>query len=117
MGDLLRACLLACRSECLESFARLAVSALLILLAPLLPSLLPCRGDLVQIETWFQEDGKLAAQRDFLITELGSGRVLGRATSTWVTINIAVRGWLAGWLAVAWVPGCSLSSGAVAGGG
>ena len=51
---------------------------------------LPCRGDLVQIETWFQEDGKLAAQRDFVLTELGSGRVLGRATSTWVTINIAV---------------------------
>ena len=67
-----------------------------------------CRGDLVQIETWFQEDGKLAAQRDFVISELGSGRVLGRATSTWVTINIAVggAGWVGGWLA-GWVGGAA----------
>ena len=82
------------------TFFGLTCSALLVL--PSRSSLLLCRGDLVQIETWFQEDGKLAAQRDFLITELGSRRVLGRATSTWVTINIAVRGCLPGCLG-AWM--------------
>ena len=47
---------------------------------------------MVQIETWFQEDGKLAAQRDFVLTDAADGRVLGRATSTWVMINMQVRG-------------------------
>lgn len=57
------------------------------------------RGDVVQIETWFQEDGKLAAQRDWLFTDTGTGRVLGRATSTWVMINmqVGVRGGCWGW--------------------
>ncbi|KAI7839418.1 hypothetical protein COHA_006819 [Chlorella ohadii] len=51
----------------------------------------PRWGDVVQIETWFQEDGKLAAQRDWVLTDAGTGRVLGRATSTWVMINMQTR--------------------------
>ena len=53
---------------------------------------------MVQIETWFQEDGKLAAQRDWVLTDAGTGRVLGRATSTWVMINMQVGGieWVLG---------------------
>lgn len=46
---------------------------------------------MVQVETWFQEDGKLAAQRDFVMTDGATGQVLGRATSTWVMINMNVR--------------------------
>lgn len=51
-----------------------------------------CRGDLVEVKTWFQEDGKLAAQRDFVITDVTTGQPLGRATSTWVMINMQVGG-------------------------
>ncbi|KAH7622584.1 putative Oleoyl-acyl carrier protein thioesterase 1, chloroplastic [Nannochloris sp. 'desiccata'] len=51
----------------------------------------PRWGDMVQIETWFQEAGKIGAQRDWVITDRISGRHLGRATSTWVMININTR--------------------------
>lgn len=55
------------------------------------PTLTLHRGDVVQVETWFQEDGKLAAQRDWVLTDATSGRMLGRATSTWVMINMQTR--------------------------
>ena len=51
----------------------------------------PRWGDMVQVETWFQEAGKVGAQRDWVITDRVSGRHLGRATSTWVMININTR--------------------------
>jgi fatty acyl-ACP thioesterase A len=51
----------------------------------------PRWGDMVQVETWFQEAGKLGAQRDWIITDRITGRHLGRATSTWVMININTR--------------------------
>ncbi|KAI3437803.1 hypothetical protein D9Q98_000250 [Chlorella vulgaris] len=51
----------------------------------------PRWGDVVQIDTWFQEDGKLAAQRDWSVKDKATGRVLGRATSTWVMINMQTR--------------------------
>ncbi|PSC69441.1 Oleoyl-acyl carrier chloroplastic [Micractinium conductrix] len=51
----------------------------------------PRWGDLVEVKTWFQEDGKLAAQRDFVITDVTTGQPLGRATSTWVMINMQTR--------------------------
>jgi hypothetical protein len=50
-----------------------------------------CRGDVIQIETWFQEDGKLAAQRDWRVVNKNTGQELGRATSTWVMINMQTR--------------------------
>ncbi len=52
---------------------------------------MPCRGDVIQINTWFQEDGKLLAQRDWRITDKATGKELGRATSTWVMINMQTR--------------------------
>ena len=65
---------------------------------PLLsPAQLPAgrRGNIIEIETWFQEHGKIGAQRDFLIRDVRSGEVLGRATTTWVMINYNVgTGWL-----------------------
>ena len=51
----------------------------------------PRWGDMVQVETWFQEAGKVGAQRDWIITDKTTGRHLGRATSTWVMININTR--------------------------
>eukprot|EP00887_Chlorella_sp_A99_P001791 scaffold19.g1791.t1 len=51
----------------------------------------PRWGDIIQIETWFQEHGKIGAQRDFVITDAKSGQVLGRATTAWVMINMNTR--------------------------
>lgn len=44
----------------------------------------------MEIKTWFQEDGKLAAQRDWVVTCKSTGEAIGRATSTWVMINMQV---------------------------
>jgi fatty acyl-ACP thioesterase A len=46
---------------------------------------------MVEMETWFQEAGKIGAQRDWEVRDTGSGEVLGRATSTWVMINMHTR--------------------------
>lgn len=51
----------------------------------------PRWGDMVVVETWFQEAGKVGAQRDWIIRDKATGRTLGRATSTWVMININTR--------------------------
>lgn len=51
----------------------------------------PRWGDVVDFETWFQEAGKLGAQRDWLMRDKLTGSVLGRATSTWVMINMHTR--------------------------
>ena len=51
----------------------------------------PRWGDMVVVETWFQEAGKVGAQRDWIIKDKATGRALGRATSTWVMININTR--------------------------
>ena len=45
----------------------------------------------MEFETWFQEAGKLGAQRDWVLRDKVSGRQLGRATSTWVMINMQTR--------------------------
>ena len=51
----------------------------------------PKWGDLVRLETWFQEDGRLATRRDWRLSDAATGAELGAATSTWVTINHATR--------------------------
>jgi fatty acyl-ACP thioesterase A len=51
----------------------------------------PRWGDVVAAETWFQAAGKIGAQRDWVLRDKASGRVLGRATSTWVMINMHTR--------------------------
>ena len=56
-----------------------------------LPFRLPPRGDIIEIETWFHEHGKIGAQRDFAIRDRASGELLGRATTTWVMIKMQVR--------------------------
>jgi fatty acyl-ACP thioesterase A len=51
----------------------------------------PRWGDTVHIETWFQDSGKLVAQRDWLVTDAATGKFFGKATSTWVMINLHTR--------------------------
>lgn len=51
----------------------------------------PKWGDLVEIETWFQAEGRIAANRSWTIKDVKTGRVLGNATSTWVMVNTETR--------------------------
>ncbi|KAI8468433.1 MAG: acyl-ACP thioesterase-domain-containing protein [Monoraphidium minutum] len=51
----------------------------------------PKWGDLVRLETYFAEDGRLCTRRDWHITDAVTGAYLGAATSTWVTINSETR--------------------------
>jgi len=51
----------------------------------------PKWGDLVRAETYFCEEGRLAARRDWVVTDVKTGQRIGAATSTWVTINFATR--------------------------
>lgn len=51
----------------------------------------PQWGDLVSIETWFQRDGRIAFERNWLVRDALSGRQLGTATSTWVMLNTQTR--------------------------
>eukprot|EP00250_Pteridium_aquilinum_P004881 c15064_g1_i2 orf=388-1734(+) len=47
----------------------------------------PVWGDVVQIETWCQGEGKAGTRRDWLISNVANGKLIGRATSTWVMMN------------------------------
>ncbi|WIA17235.1 hypothetical protein OEZ85_014109 [Tetradesmus obliquus] len=51
----------------------------------------PKWGDLVRLETYFAEDGRLTTRRDWRISNADTGEYLGAATSTWVTINAESR--------------------------
>ena len=51
----------------------------------------PSWGDMLAMETWFQEEGRVAACRNWTLSDALSGRALGRATSTWVMVNVATR--------------------------
>eukprot|EP00775_Hariotina_reticulata_P013323 gene13323-13452_t len=51
----------------------------------------PSWGEMVRLETYFAEDGRLAIRRDWNITDATTGEHLGAATSTWVTINAETR--------------------------
>ena len=50
----------------------------------------PTWGEVVKFETWFQESGKMRAQRDWVVRN-DAGQEIGRATSTWVMINMHTR--------------------------
>lgn len=39
-----------------------------------------CRGDIVRLETYFAEDGRLTTRRDWRLTDATTGRYLGAAT-------------------------------------
>lgn len=47
----------------------------------------PVWGDVVRIETWCQGEGKAGIRRDWLISDMANGKLIGRATSTWVMMN------------------------------
>nr|GEZ31758.1 acyl-ACP thioesterase [Tanacetum cinerariifolium] len=51
----------------------------------------PSWGDVVEIETWCQREGRIGIKRDWIIRDYANGEVLGRATSKWVTMNVDTR--------------------------
>ncbi|KAL6011303.1 hypothetical protein ACLOJK_001748 [Asimina triloba] len=53
--------------------------------------LLDVRGDVVEIETWCQEEGRIGCRRDWILKDYASGELIGRATSKFVTINQDTR--------------------------
>ncbi|PWA50578.1 oleoyl-acyl carrier protein thioesterase [Artemisia annua] len=51
----------------------------------------PSWGDVVEIETWCQREGRIGIKRDWIIKDYAYGEVLGRATSKWVMMNVDTR--------------------------
>ncbi|KAJ7534462.1 hypothetical protein O6H91_13G096000 [Diphasiastrum complanatum] len=51
----------------------------------------PAWGDMVEIDTWFQGEGRVGTRRDWVIRKVISGDIIGRATSTWVMMNQDTR--------------------------
>lgn len=51
----------------------------------------PVWGDVVEIDTWFQGEGNIVSRRDWIIKMASTGEVIGRGTSTWVTMNQDTR--------------------------
>ncbi|PKU84705.1 oleoyl-acyl carrier protein thioesterase 1, chloroplastic [Dendrobium catenatum] len=51
----------------------------------------PAWGDVVEIETWCQGEGKIGTRRDWILKDLTTGLVIGRATSKWVMMNQDTR--------------------------
>lgn len=51
----------------------------------------PAWGDVVEIETWCQGEGKVGTRRDWIIKDYATGVVIGRATSKWVMMNEDTR--------------------------
>ncbi|KAF5195449.1 Oleoyl-acyl carrier protein thioesterase protein [Thalictrum thalictroides] len=51
----------------------------------------PAWGDVVEIETWCQSEGRIGTRRDWIIKDVATDAVIGRATSKWVTMNQDTR--------------------------
>lgn len=51
----------------------------------------PAWGDVVEIETWCQSEGRIGTRRDWILKDYASGEVIGRATSKWVMMNQVTR--------------------------
>ncbi|CAL9108116.1 unnamed protein product [Musa textilis] len=51
----------------------------------------PAWGDVVEIETWCQGEGRIGTRRDWILKDLATGEVIGRATSKWVMMNQDTR--------------------------
>lgn len=51
----------------------------------------PRWGDVVEGETWFESQGKIAARRDWLMRDAETDRLLVRASSMWVMVNTKTR--------------------------
>lgn len=50
-----------------------------------------CRGDIIRVETYFQSEGRVGARRDWLLTDVATGKQIGCATSSWVMFNYKTR--------------------------
>ncbi|KAF2311495.1 hypothetical protein GH714_024335 [Hevea brasiliensis] len=50
-----------------------------------------CWGDVVEIDTWVDADGKNAMRRDWIIRDYSTQEIITRATSTWVIMNRETR--------------------------
>nr|XP_043635939.1 oleoyl-acyl carrier protein thioesterase, chloroplastic-like [Erigeron canadensis] len=51
----------------------------------------PAWSDVIEIETWIQDDGRIGTRRDWLLKDCANGEVIGRATSKWVMMNEDTR--------------------------
>ncbi|XP_010247061.1 PREDICTED: oleoyl-acyl carrier protein thioesterase 1, chloroplastic-like isoform X1 [Nelumbo nucifera] len=51
----------------------------------------PAWGDVVEIETWCQGEGRIGTRRDWILRDFATGAVIGRATSKWVMMNQDTR--------------------------
>ncbi|CAG7883087.1 unnamed protein product [Brassica rapa] len=51
----------------------------------------PAWGDVVEIETWCQSEGRIGTRRDWILKDVANGEVTGRATSKWVMMNQDTR--------------------------
>ena len=55
----------------------------------------PGWGDQVEVKTWFEAQGKIAARRDWEMTDVtdktGKHRVIAKATSSWIAFNLETR--------------------------
>uniref|UniRef100_A0A0D3BD86 Acyl-[acyl-carrier-protein] hydrolase n=1 Tax=Brassica oleracea var. oleracea TaxID=109376 RepID=A0A0D3BD86_BRAOL len=49
------------------------------------------RGDVVEIETWCQSEGRIGTRRDWILKDVANAEVTGRATSKWVMMNQDTR--------------------------
>jgi len=51
----------------------------------------PAWGDVTEIETWCQGEGKIGTRRDWILKDATTENIIGRATSTWVMMNQDTR--------------------------
>ncbi|GAV68382.1 Acyl-ACP_TE domain-containing protein [Cephalotus follicularis] len=51
----------------------------------------PSWNDVIEMETWFQREGKLEVRRNWILRDYANGQVIGRATSKLVMINQDTR--------------------------
>eukprot|EP00253_Pinus_taeda_P000340 PITA_00340 len=51
----------------------------------------PAWGDVTEIETWCQSEGKIGTRRDWILKDATTENIIGRATSTWVMMNQDTR--------------------------
>ncbi|GAV70723.1 Acyl-ACP_TE domain-containing protein [Cephalotus follicularis] len=51
----------------------------------------PAWSDVIEMETWFQREGKVEVRRNWMLTDYANGQVIGRATSKAVMMNQDTR--------------------------
>ncbi|GMI85676.1 fatA acyl-ACP thioesterase 1, fatA acyl-ACP thioesterase [Hibiscus trionum] len=51
----------------------------------------PAWSDMIEIETWCQNEGRIGTRRDWILKDVATGEVIGRATSKWVMMNKDTR--------------------------